>query len=107
MHRRSFLTLLGGASAAAWPVAAQAQQPAVPVIGYLDPGAPESSASLLASFRKGLSEIGYVEGRNIAIEYRWGHNSYDRAAELAADLVRRRVTVISVMGATPALAVKA
>jgi len=104
MNRRELITLLG--SAAAWPLAAPAQQPGMPVVGYLDPGAPESSASFVAAFRKSLSEIGFVEGRNVSIEYRWGHNDYGRAPELAADLVRRRVAVISAPAAAGALAAK-
>jgi ABC-type uncharacterized transport system substrate-binding protein len=100
MNRRALIALLG--SAAAWPQAARAQQPALPVIGLLHPGSPEANARFVAGFRKGLAETGYVEGREIAIEYRWGHGEGGRLPELAADLVSRRVAVIVTLGGVAA-----
>jgi putative ABC transport system substrate-binding protein len=106
IKRREFIVGLG--SAAAWPVAARAQQPAMPVIGYLDAGAFETRRGAVAAIHRGLSETGYVEGRNLAVEYRWAEGHYDRLPTLADDLARRRVAVIVALGSTvPAFAAKA
>src|SRR5215468_6437188 len=106
MRRREFITLLGS-GVAGWPLAALAQQPAIPVIGYLNLGSPESDASRLTGLRQGLNQSGYVEGRNLVIEYRWAGNQADRLPDLAADLVQLRVAVIVSPGSLPALAAKA
>ena len=105
-NRREFITLVGGAVTAVWPLTARAQQPAMPVIGFLHPTSLEAFAENLRGFRQGLKETGYVEGENVTVEYRWANSQLARLPELAADLVRRRVAVIATASPPAAFAAK-
>jgi putative tryptophan/tyrosine transport system substrate-binding protein len=106
MRRREFIKSIGG-TALAWPLAARAQQPTMPVVGFIRDGSAAANAGNMAAFRKGLNETGYVEGQNVTVEYHWLEGQYDRLPALVADLVRRRVAVIATPGIVPTLAAKA
>ena len=106
MRRRDFIKVIAG-SAAAWPLTAPAQQPAVPVVAFVRDGSPEANARYVAAFRKGLNESGYVEGQNVTIEYHWLEGQYDRLPSLLADIVRRQVAVIATLGNVTSVAAKA
>ena len=105
MRRREFVTLIGGA--VAWPLAAQAQRPTIPVVGYLSAGTSSSDTRLVAAFVKGLGETGYEDGKTVQIEYRWADDQYDRLPSIAADLVRRQLVVIAAVTTPAARAAKA
>src|SRR5450756_2274524 len=106
MRRREFITLISGA-AATWRIAARAQQPALPVVGFIRDGSADANARFAAAFRKGLNETGYVEGQNVTVEYHWLEGHYDSLPALLADLVRRQVAVIATPGTVPSIAAKA
>src|SRR5579863_6717777 len=106
MRRREFIGLVGS-TAAAWPLAARAQQPTLPIVGYLGPGSAESDAFRVTAFRQGLKETGYVEGQNVTVDFSWAEGHYDRLPAMATDLVHRQVAVVVAPGTPAALAAKA
>jgi putative tryptophan/tyrosine transport system substrate-binding protein len=106
MRRRKFITLLGGTAAAMWPVVASTQQPAIPVIGFLHTASPDGNTDRVRAFREGLKETGFVEGENVAVDYRWADNEVERLPALAMEMIHRRVAVIAAIGNNPAFAAK-
>src|SRR5437763_6149310 len=107
MRRREFIKIIAGSAAASWPLTAHAQQPALPTIGFLSSSSPASRAHLVTAFRQSIRESSYVEGKSVAMEYRWAEDQYDRLPDLAADLVRRQVAVIAATDSPSAVAAKA